>query len=1437
MRKLFTLLLLLISYTSFSQIYYNFTANTPAITGAAYANITAPVTPGVGNSLGTVSAPIGATSVSSGYTGASGGNNLGNAVKLGAINTTSSSYMQFQITNGAAAAFAITNINFGSRSTATGPQAYGIYSSNDNYTAAAATGTLGNNSTYVLYNNTVALTIAGNSTITIRIYGGNGAGSPANNTVTWRIDDVTFIGAVATSAPTVTTTTPATAITTTGATLAGNVSSDGGSTITARGIVWSQTTANANPAIGGTGVTNVVVTGTTGAFNTATTITTLPVNTQISFKAYATNSVGTSYGAVSTFWTLANVPNVPSVNTPTTTTLNVIIDPNANPAATQFAIQESGGMYVQANGTLGTTVVWQTAATWGTVVVNGLTPATLYTFAVKARNGDSPPVETAFSSTASGTTTAATAPIITAATGSLTPFGNVCTSTTTAAETFQLTGSNLDGTDVTIGPLNGFQFSTDGTTYATTATITYTGGGFPATTVYVTFTPTAVQSYAGQITVAGGGISPVVNIPVTGSGINTAPAVVTGVASTITINSASLADTITDNGCTAITAYGIEYSTTSGFANGTGTIISGGTLTTGAYATILSGLSSNTAYYYHAFAVNSANITYGLQKTFTTAHLSAPVATTATDTTYYGFMAHWTNVPGATGYRLYVYSTQGILVPNVNIASWTFPSSGAIATADPAPATSANNTSQIISFSNSSSSNVAPSTVTGNPGSAATFSGVWQTGNGNAYIQVNVNTTNFSTVTISSDQYSSATGPKDFKLQYKIGSGGTWTDVPNGATTAGSAAWISSGTKTLPVTCNGQPDVAIRWLMNSTTSASGGVLGSAGTSRIDNIIIKGQMGSSTNIPVAGYNPYNTTDTFAVVTGLQPDSTYHYYVKATNTGDSSAASNTIDVRTLPLPQIHFNTTPASSCSNSAVLMNIAFTPVGLLTGTFSLQLSDATGHFPANTTDNIVATCSASPVTVSWSAAAYPAGTYKIRIINDAPEVFYGDTSAQFKISDPINVTAVPQPQSVCNGNAALLELDAANVAAYQWRMNSTPVTAATQSTYNAPATGSYDVVATALPGCADTTLAAVAVTVATTPATTLAATGASETFTLTDGAAHIFTDATCQPIIHIIDTTGGNTLGATSATLTVDNAVQQFNGQSYLQRHADIHATSSGPATVIMYFLQSEFDAYNAMPDVTANQKMPSNPTDMANMGHLGFTLYHAAGTGGPDSVYNISSMQYVGPGDVQLTWNGNYWEASFTTSGFSGFFAAGGVFPLAIVLKDISATNMGTFNRVNWTTATEQDGDVMQLERSKDGISFKAINSQPATSRNGAAYSYDDAQPFAGINYYRLRIISQNGDQSISKTVSAVAASGATQLAVYPNPATSHVTLSLQGTQATTADVRIADFAGRTIQQATIALNSNGTAQLNINTLSSGTYIITCTVSGNTFQSVLEKK
>jgi hypothetical protein len=119
----------------------------------------------------------------------------------------------------------------------------------------------------------------------------------------------------ATHAMAIVTTEPFITISATSATGGGNVTSDGGTTVTARGVCWSK---SQNPTISDAKTTDGTGTGTF-----ASNLTNLTTGTTYHARAYSTNSVGTSYGADIIFVTpsLATVVTISALAASSTTAL------------------------------------------------------------------------------------------------------------------------------------------------------------------------------------------------------------------------------------------------------------------------------------------------------------------------------------------------------------------------------------------------------------------------------------------------------------------------------------------------------------------------------------------------------------------------------------------------------------------------------------------------------------------------------------------------------------------------------------------------------------------------------------------------------------------------------------------------------------------------------------------------------------------------------------------------------------------------------------------------------------------------------------------------------------------------------------------------------------------------------------------------------------
>jgi hypothetical protein len=779
-------------------------------------------------------------------------------------------------------------------SSGTGPNLYTLRSSVDAYASSLGTYTPACSGQQAGSVTLPASGFNGLTSITFRVVGSTtGCSATFASTGTGGPSAITVNGAV-TVAPIVPTvsTTAVTLITATDAVSGGDVTSDGGAAVSDRGVYYG---TSVNPT-GGTSET-----GTTGIFTSS--LTPLAVNTQYFYRAYAINSAGTGFGTESSFYTLANVPGTPSVNGATNSSLDITLSVNGNPAITTFAIRETGsGNYVQADGSLSAAPVWRTNSQWGTVTVTGLAASTTYSFDVKARNGSN--VETNFSTAGSGTTLAASTPTLTATT--ISDFGNVCLNVTAGANSFTVSGSNLNNSNITISSPNpAYTFSLDNLSYQSSVNQPQAGGSYDFP-VYVKFTPTATGSNNSTINIGGGGASSI-SVNVNGAGINTIGTATTDAASLITSASATLNGSFTEV-CSTITGYGFEYSLVNNFTNGTGIQVPSANQSSGVFSAGISGLGSGLTYYFKAYASNGITTVYGNQQSFTTDQLvlDAPIATTATTITSSSFLANWGAVTNATGYRLDVGTSPNFLGTAASFAAWTFPTNGTIVT----PSTSnSNNAAQTLTSNGGTIGDVTGATT------RAATANAWGSGSDTKYWQIDLNTTGLYELTISSKQRSSGTGPRDFKLQYKVGAG-AFTDVPSGVITV--ADNFTNGVVSnlnLPSACDNQTSISIRWIMTSNTSVNGGSVGT-GTSRIDDIDVQGKSAFF----LAGYENRAVTGTSETVSPLTPGTTYYYRVRATNGAVASANSNVISATTcIDLPvSVSIAANPGSTiCAGTSV----------------------------------------------------------------------------------------------------------------------------------------------------------------------------------------------------------------------------------------------------------------------------------------------------------------------------------------------------------------------------------------------------------------------------------------------------------------------------------------------------------------------------------------
>jgi hypothetical protein len=125
--------------------------------------------------------------------------------------------------------------------------------------------------------------------------------------------------------------------------------------------------------------------------------------------------------------------------------------------------------------------------------------------------------------------------------------------------------------------------------------------------------------------------------------------------------------------------------------------------------------------------------------------------------------------------------------------------------------------------------------------------------------------------------------------------------------------------------------------------------------------------------------------------------------------------------------------------------------------------------------------------------------------------------------------------------------------------------------------------------------------------------------------------------------------------MTVDQTVQTYNGNPYVQRHYDVEPVTdpaTSTATVTLYFTQQDFDNFNAVPN--HGPDLPTKYDDASGKANLRVYQYHGfSATSLPGSYSGVGTE--INPDDANVSWSpeAGCWAVAFNVTGFSGFFVS----------------------------------------------------------------------------------------------------------------------------------------------------------------------------------------
>lgn len=189
-----------------------------------------------------------------------------------------------------------------------------------------------------------------------------------------------------------------------------------------------------------------------------------------------------------------------------------------------------------------------------------------------------------------------------------------------------------------------------------------------------------------------------------------------------------------------------------------------------------------------------------------------------------------------------------------------------------------------------------------------------------------------------------------------------------------------------------------------------------------------------------------------------------------------------------------------------------------------------------------------------------------------------------------------------------------------------------------------------------------------------------------------------------------------------------------------------------------------------------------------------------------------------------------YTQSSWGTWVAPGNPCSLPVTLQKFSGYADNSSNILSWTTATEQDNERFDVEKSLDGQLFTVIGTVKGNNNSTTLlnYQYTDYSAENGIAYYRLHQYDFNGISTRSHTI--VLNQSSSDFVLYPNPFEESFEITCPLGEENTVRVLFSDLSGRVLSDEllTVINNKIRTGQQ----LSAGVFICTL-ITSNTTQSI----
>ena len=199
----------------------------------------------------------------------------------------------------------------------------------------------------------------------------------------------------------------------------------------------------------------------------------------------------------------------------------------------------------------------------------------------------------------------------------------------------------------------------------------------------------------------------------------------------------------------------------------------------------------------------------------------------------------------------------------------------------------------------------------------------------------------------------------------------------------------------------------------------------------------------------------------------------------------------------------------------------------------------------------------------------------------------------------------------------------------------------------------------------------------------------------------------------------------------------------------------------------------------------------------------------------------------------GSDYTLSYTfNDGFSGFGAGIISATLPVGLLDFEGSKHNSGVLLKWKAEHEMNINYYEVQRSANGLDYETIGNIKSFGLTGNGNNYSMMDNSAGnVNYYRLKIIDNEGNFNFSKIVSVNLPGSSQKIYVLGNPFANTIRLRFASKPADKVNLRLLDIAGKLLIAKEFT-NVSNTIEFNVlpGYLSKGVYVLEAIADGKRF-------